>query len=859
MITVPITVTETAGIDRHQEPFTIGIPLSQGLLFGSQNCATINNGKESMPVDIHATAYWPDGSAKWIIANAQISLTSNASTDATINIETKTPHLSQGITIEETPGGIIINTGESRLIIPKDQIFALPLHSDLEPTSIVKHLTVLTDNDGCNYLPVISEISLPDTYNTQACIIIRGTFTNEDNIHLVNFESKLTFFVNHSIVSWELTIHNPRKAKHTGGLWDLGDDGSIFFSKLHSQLSTKSTGTIRWKSRPEEDWHKTSNQQPLHLFQASSGGENWNSRNHVNKQGVTPLLFKGFQCKENEVIILEGERAQPEIEFIHPEIHISGTIENFWQNFPKSLSANQNSFTLGWFPDEHKDDYELQGGEKKTHQAFINFSSNETDLNWTNFRLKPRIPLSFYQDASAMPHLTDLSDDRMTSLINQGIQGSESFFQKRERIDEFSWRNFGEIFADHETLYQAPSEPLLISHYNNQYDPIMGFARQYMRSGDTRWFTLMDDLAKHIVDIDIYHTTEDRDEYNNGLFWHTDHYLDSHTCTHRTFTRHNTTSSTPGQTGGGPGSEHCYSTGLLYHYYLTGNEQSKMAVERLAHWMINIHEGGNSFLGRLNKLVQRQKNQLKIALNKNATTSYRYPLTRGTGNYIVALLDAHQSSGDSAYLRQVENIIKNTLNPNDDITQRNLKDTEVAWSYTILLLSLEKYLYRKEQLNEIDSDHDFAKTAFLHYAEWMLNNETFFLANEDILEYPNHTWVAQEIRKACIFNIAATLDISKKDIYTNKACEFMEYIYTTLETSPEKGYSRIQIILLQNHGLHSPAKKPRTVSHKTYQHPAVPTTNLWRVATSTAAQLFSAAKHFSWKNEKRWVSTRFAK
>merc|ERR1712000_180129 len=128
---------------------------------------------------------------------------------------------------------------------------------------------------------------------------------------------------------------------------------------------------------------------------------------------------------------------------------------------------------------------------------------------------------------------------------------------------------------------------------------IYGFARQFARTGDTRWFELMDDLARHVTDIDIYHTEEDRAEYHGGLFWHTDHYLDAHTATHRTFTRYNDTSSTPGQTGGGPASEHCYTTGLLYHYYLTGTEASRDAVLELAHWMIATHEGQGGLLEQL--------------------------------------------------------------------------------------------------------------------------------------------------------------------------------------------------------------------------------------------------------------------
>ena len=46
---------------------------------------------------------------------------------------------------------------------------------------------------------------------------------------------------------------------------------------------------------------------------------------------------------------------------------------------------------------------------------------------------------------------------------------------------------------------------------------------------------MMSELAAHVVDIDLYHTTQDKSAYNGGMFWHTYHYGDADTATHRTF------------------------------------------------------------------------------------------------------------------------------------------------------------------------------------------------------------------------------------------------------------------------------------------------------------------------------------
>ena len=121
-------------------------------------------------------------------------------------------------------------------------------------------------------------------------------------------------------------------------------------------------------------------------------------------------------------------------------------------------------------------------------------------------------------------------------MLDAAIDGPDTFDAKREVIDEYGWRHFGDIYGDHEAVFQKGPTPL-VSHYNNQYDPIAGFAYQFLRGGDPRWFRHMDELAAHVTDIDIYHTDRDKAAYNHGLFWHTYHYVDADLATHRSYPR----------------------------------------------------------------------------------------------------------------------------------------------------------------------------------------------------------------------------------------------------------------------------------------------------------------------------------
>ena len=132
-----------------------------------------------------------------------------------------------------------------------------------------------------------------------------------------------------------------------------------------------------------------------------------------------------------------------------------------------------------------------------------------------------------FAQTGAVAYLTPIANPAIASralgeaddLVRTAVTGPECFFARREIVDEYGWRHFGDMYADHEAVDHTGPEPL-VAHYNNQYDVVHGAAVQYMRSGDRRWFDLMRDLARHVIDIDIYHTDRDRPAFNGGMFCH---------------------------------------------------------------------------------------------------------------------------------------------------------------------------------------------------------------------------------------------------------------------------------------------------------------------------------------------------
>jgi len=864
---IDIYIDETAGISRTSECVKFGVPVKKSELFKLDRIAVINvENNEAVMFQAQPTATWSDSSIKWFLLEFMVDVDNDASAHYQIISVDQAKANPHSIKVSERENAILIDTGVARFEVNKQTLTIIKhdLPDQDSPSSECSCTIEAEDSSQKHFSPSVSNISFNSSPNKlRLTIEASGNLVDDKLNMLIAYESRISFFLEHSHVEVEFCIHNPNAAAHPGGLWDLGDQGSIYFKELSANIRCPAINELTVKQSANSKWRSYDEVRSLTIYQDSSGGENWKSNNHKNRKGHVTNTFKGYKIFADGKVKATGDRATPFVSALTEKGRLTCYIKHFWQNFPTAIEVVPDAIQLKLFPSNYADLFELQPGEKKTQIFYLSFADDQTDLDRFVKPLLPRFDAGYWERSQVIPYFY-VSDTvgMLDPIIEEGLTGEHNFFEKREVIDEYGWHNFGEIYADHETLYQKDGELPYISHYNNQYDPIYGFARQYAMTGDARWFELMDDLARHVVDIDIYHTNGDRVEYNNGLFWHTDHYLDAHTCTHRTYSKHNATSSIEGQTGGGPGAEHCYTTGLMYHYYIAGNKDSYAAVLKLANWMINIHEGSFSLLAQLLSIKKNELAKIKQLIKGANLVDYKYPLTRGTGNYITALLDAYQLTNDSCWLLQTERVIKETLHPNDNVSERELLNFEVSWSYVVFLRALVKYLFVKYARNEYDEHYFYARDSFLTYAKWMLENERPYLDNDDVLEFPNDTWVAQEIRKVNLLHYASLFepDPSWQQSYIKRAQELLDYTGSKLIKSNTKYFSRIQIILLQNYesNLIFICNKLRSefkeYSKSDYGKPPVIT--MLKLASSAMMKLSKAIKKTSIKNEIDWVKTR---
>lgn len=796
-----ITIEESAGIQRLNEPLRFGIPIPKGkCLKDSVLCLRAENGEHFLQFTV--VDYWADGSLKWVVFSLYLTIDRFQKKQFfLVSLKNRMDRCEKYIRNSNEYYTCSFKN-DYLLSFPQKGLF-VPFNN-LKRADCINYEKVFTwkcrciDIDNNQYIANISSCQIEETGINTSILKYTGNFKNNETV-LCRFFARIYVYHQSQTVRCDFTIHNDNSAIHRGNLWDLGDAGSVYLKDLSFSLNIDDM-ELYYQNKPGLQFEQVNAPNNFEILQQSSGGKNWNSNNHIDHEKKSYRKFPGAIVSDGNTVT-QHSRLLPELSLhLNPEV-MNIRIKNFWQNFPKSISSQNGAFLISLFPCQNDEIYELQGGESKTHTIYFNF--DRSGLEWVESPLFPKYDPEWITQCQINKYFTaHLSTDNTTygNYINNIIDGDRSFFNRREFIDEYGWRNFGDFFADHESRYNKPGE-LNISHYNNQYDGLYWCLIQYLRSGSGKWFELANDLALHVRDIDIYKTEKDRFEFNGGMFWHTDHYFDAQTSSHRCYSKHNTSKNGISNSGG-PSPQNCYTTGLLLHYFITGDKLSLETLELTCKNALSLITGPENKTDRANYFIKIAVKKLigKFSRKIRPYTLFEGP-ARESANVLTTLVNGYLCFHKIEYLHSAEKLIKICVKPYGNLKKHCFNNAEIRWNYVMFLQGLIYYLGVKECMNQIDSCYYYAKSSFLYFVRWMEKNETFYLKNPEKLEYPNETWAAQDLRKSEIFS-AASLYCDSRDESDRFILEAEKYYNKAFEDLDKfedcKYFVRPMIIVLGN-------------------------------------------------------------
>ena len=347
-IPLHVRLQRTAGLKpRRGEPVSVGVPLPVGICFDEARLFLQDTLGHPAPHQAAVLERWHDASIRWLLLHWRADSPGAYELLVTRGDQTAAG-LDEPLVIDRSATHPRLRVGAMlvALLPSADCLFAA--ESDVGNVRAVK--VVATDRDGEPARIVLEAVSVEGDGPLQTTVHVSGSAQLGDAI--LRLEITLQFFAGLPVVRLSLIVHNPRRARHERGFWELGDRGSVFLRDLSIRIASDQRAR-RVICRVEPGVQPVVTRPPLELYQASSGGPNWRSPVHVNREGRIPLQFCGYRLRtsgaENS-----GLRASPVVVVEYPSGCTAAAARFFWQNFPKAVEAGETDLTIRLFPGQYR-------------------------------------------------------------------------------------------------------------------------------------------------------------------------------------------------------------------------------------------------------------------------------------------------------------------------------------------------------------------------------------------------------------------------------------------------------------------------------------------------------------------------
>ena len=490
-------------------PVRSGIPFAKGILAQPADVllASATSGFP-IPAQYDVLSRWEDGSVRWLLADFLAPVPDPPAEGE----ETKSKYLfvvrpeggefnpvpEQPASAQETKDALILDTGYLVSVIDKKSP-SLPGTVFFDKTGNGRFTNTekvlsgeseeglfLTDGEGrrCRMGPV-ERIDIEDPGPVRVSVRLRGSFVGEDGHPFFRYDCRITCWAGTSLMKLEMTLGN--------------DVVTQDFSPVRS-----------WElSLPVEDVSG------IHL--AGKGSPSPASG------PISVLQDDDTHCvvTANEEIA-ESTRLVGAVALTSETATLNAFLRDFWQAYPKGLSADSNGLSLHLLPPLSKDQYEsTEDSADPLHRA--DWCRNGEYLFRLGMQYTAEVFLRWDEektDEGGLLDLASLCQDPPFAVVppaqycssgafGLAIPAQEGFFPKYEAMvtesfamaegwraegQDYGWCNYGDLFDKQSQVWS-----------NNTYDLTWSWILQFARTGDLLYLRRAAEMAKHSVDIDTVH------------------------------------------------------------------------------------------------------------------------------------------------------------------------------------------------------------------------------------------------------------------------------------------------------------------------------------------------------------------
>ncbi len=467
---INIDVKETAGLDITR-PVSGGVPLFRGFAQEGSKFVLLDGNNGPVPCQTEILNRWDDGSIKWLLVDFQAKPTVNGTKHFRLTkaINKKNPEHSQPV--KSSKRDILsVGSGQVNISVVPGSLLRISKRFDVK--------FVLTNRKGERCEGVMESGIVETEGKLRSTILIKGSFRTPEGVRETDFRLRASVFAGLSQIYLEPQILVNRDHDIIQYINDL----SLEFTPVGSLISASIGGSPGWNSAKAPI-------SPARLLQVDD--ENYR--------------FEGAAGS--------GTKAPGWIEVNDGKGTMAVTIQDFWQQWPKSLEVGTKSVRLGLLPHFkegeffhmgpwYKHDYLFEGnsyrlreGQVRRWQVWIDLSGNGEVL--TQSVNKKLIPVADPAQAIATGewgYVAPAGSLGMDEYDKWADNLFEGYCRSIREQRDYGAMNWGDWWGERNCNWG-----------NHEYDTPLHILTQYARTGDPKYFYVAEQAARHFSEVDVVH------------------------------------------------------------------------------------------------------------------------------------------------------------------------------------------------------------------------------------------------------------------------------------------------------------------------------------------------------------------
>jgi hypothetical protein len=494
---IPLMIKEPSGVERKSWPVTSGVPLPEGVL-KDPSCIRLLSDGEELPLQTEVLSYWPDGSVNWLLLDFQVDLDANSQRRLKLEYgsDVKRSPVGNPVQVQSDADTTTISTGALKMRLSHSQFRLFDsvwLETDGEKklTAETGSGIALTDPEGNVFRSDGSkaEVKVEQSGPLRACVRIEGSHARSGN-DMFRYIVRVHAFSGQPYLRVFYTFIND---------WPNELMARVKSISLDLELSGEKDKPLKYVLGMEDGKSEgVSGTEGVRLFQ------------------VDDLAYK---VNGNEA----GKRAPGWIDVSTEDFGITVAVRDFWQNYPKALSARDRTLSVEICPAFEKGTYNgkpleednklyyylhdgvytFKTGLARTHEMWFLFHRAQ-ESNAEDFYKASREPLLATCDPAYISATKVLGDfppadpQRYFGYDSAVEKAMESHLNRQEESREYGMLNLGDWYGERR-----------VNWGNLEYDLQHGLFLQYARTGERKYYLRAEQAARHHIDVDVVHAVNE--------------------------------------------------------------------------------------------------------------------------------------------------------------------------------------------------------------------------------------------------------------------------------------------------------------------------------------------------------------